>query len=240
MKLNTAYITFNGEVNAYGIGSPAIFLRLQGCHLRCYKKTFGVLCDTPESLKNPKEADNISDIAEAVYSIYKKTNVSLVTLTGGDPLNNHPSEVISLLKHLTDLGFRVSVETSGTIDWTRYLNISPLVTWVIDYKLKSAGIKDAARQFTSGNLIQLCSKDYIKFVIYDNTDLEEAIRAVKRMSDKTEAILSVGAYWGGKLEPFEIFKGFQDAELLDAVTMNFQVHKMALASVYTKEFPKEI
>ena len=38
MKLNNIYTTFQGEVNAFGIGMPVIFIRLQGCHLRCYKR----------------------------------------------------------------------------------------------------------------------------------------------------------------------------------------------------------
>ena len=72
MFLNTIYTTFQGEVNPFGIGFPVIFLRLQGCHLRCYKKTLGVLCDTPEGLDKPIAETKISYIFAEIEKVSEK------------------------------------------------------------------------------------------------------------------------------------------------------------------------
>ena len=77
MKLNSLYITFQGEQYPHGIGHPAIFLRLQGCHLRCYKKTMGILCDTPEGLVKPKEHDDVMEIVNKTITLSKKTGTLL-------------------------------------------------------------------------------------------------------------------------------------------------------------------
>jgi organic radical activating enzyme len=61
LRLNTIYITYQGEVNHFGIGTH-VFLRLQGCPIRCYKDTMGVLCDTPEAL----EKNNSLEVTEIV------------------------------------------------------------------------------------------------------------------------------------------------------------------------------
>ena len=60
IKVNTIYPAFAGEVNAHGIGVPCVFVRLAGCNLRCYFKTKGILCDTPEALEMKNGKDMLS------------------------------------------------------------------------------------------------------------------------------------------------------------------------------------
>lgn len=241
MKLNNIYTTFNGEVNNKGIGSPVIFLRLQGCHLRCYLKTLGVLCDTPEGLKKPEEMDNIRGIYEEVKSLSDGTGIKLITLTGGDPLYNKQEELEELFDLLIYEGkFEINVETSGTLSWLPYAYY-PKLHWVIDYKGKSAGVKLKNLVLDREHLGTLDKDDYIKFVIYDDADFEECVESVEFIRGTGSKVnIAVGCYWGGKIEPLELFEKLKERKMLNKVTMNFQVHKMAVSSVYNKEIPKDI
>lgn len=230
MKLNSLYITFQGEQNPNGIGHPAIFLRLQGCHLRCYKKTMGTLCDTPEGLKKPTEKDSVAEIVAKTYTLARETNVNLVTLTGGDPLWNDEAEVIELLKGLTDAGLQVCVETSGTISWLPYTSIHQNIYWILDYKTASAGIKKAGELFRDEQHLQaLGTNDFIKFVIADKSDLEECVHQVIKLKNATNANICVGAFWGGKVSTFEIFERFKQEQLLGRILINAQLHKLLVS-----------
>lgn len=241
MKLNAIYSTFNGEVNRYGIGSPCIFLRLQGCHIRCYKRTLGILCDTPEALNKPKTSTEINSIFAEVDQARHDTGLRLVTLTGGDPLWNDEAELRALFTGLIDRGYTVSVETSGTLSWLPYNNISPNISWVLDYKLKSAGVKNSEKLFTDTiHLESLREIDIIKFVVYDVNDFLQMRDAIRELHGKTKAQLAVGCYWGGLIEPFELFEMLKTEKLLDKIVFNMQTHKMAVSSDYKKEIPKKI
>ena len=241
MFLNTIYTTFQGEVNPFGIGYPVIFLRLQGCHLRCYKKTLGVLCDTPEGLDKPIAETKISYIFAEIEKVSEKYGIKVVTLTGGDPLWNKEEELIELFSGLVDRGFSICVETSGTISWLPYSVISNSIYWVLDYKLKSSGVKNSSKLFSDSEHLQdLSEKDFIKFVIYDDDDLDEAISVVNNLKDKTLVNFAFGSFWGGKLTTFDIFNRVIDEGLLSCVSINMQTHKMAVSSNYNVEIPKEI
>tara|TARA_Y100000034_G_scaffold29728_1_gene36131 strand:+ start:11767 stop:12492 length:726 start_codon:yes stop_codon:yes gene_type:complete len=240
MKLNNIYTTFQGEVNAFGIGMPVIFIRLQGCHLRCYKRTLGSLCDTPEALSKPLTKTKINDIFVEVERVRAETGIQYITLTGGDPLWNNKTELIELFHGLTQRNFAVSVETSGTISWLPYNNIHPDIYWVLDYKLKSSGVKNADKLFLDKkHLDSLGRDDIIKFVVYDDSDFNEFLQVVDDLMTSTDAKISVGAYWGGKLSTFELFNKLKENSLLGCVTINMQTHKMAVSSNYNTKIPKD-
>lgn len=242
MLINTIYSTFQGEVNPFGIGHPSIFLRLQGCHLRCYKSTMGITCDTPESLsRTDAYKQQVGDIIHTVTELAEATGIYVVTLTGGDPLWNNKDQIHELLLGLTIRGFKVCVETSGTISWLPYSGISDDIYWIIDYKVRSTGIKNPDRLFKDlKHLQELSNKDYIKFVIYDEDDYDEAVGVIESLKDKTLATFAIGAYWGGKLSTFDIFNKLRDDGLLGKVVLNMQAHKMAVASNFKVEIPKNI
>lgn len=241
MLVNSIYSTFQGEVNPFGIGHPAIFLRLQGCHLRCYKRTLGVLCDTPESLEKPIAEEKINSIFAKVIELSEETGIKVVTLTGGDPLWNKTEHLRELFSGLVERGFSVCVETSGTISWLPYSGISSDIYWILDYKLKSAGVKKADKLFKDPEHLQdLSDKDFIKFVIYDEADLDEAVNVVNDLRDKTLANFAFGVYWGGKLTTFQVFERLKDEKLLADVVINVQAHKMAIASNFQVQIPKNV
>jgi 7-carboxy-7-deazaguanine synthase len=92
--------TIQGE-GAYA-GTPAIFIRLGGCNLKCS------FCDT--------EFDNytnlhIDNIVKKITELAVNT-VKLVVITGGEPFRQDLSELCDLL---LDIGLKVQIETNGTI-----------------------------------------------------------------------------------------------------------------------------
>lgn len=241
MKLNSIYTTFNGEVNPQGIGSPCIFVRLQGCHLRCYLKTMGILCDTPEGLERSKERDNPSYIFSEIEKVAEKSGLKLITLTGGDPLWNKKGDLILLLSLLSENGYTVNVETSGTISWLPYQHLKN-INWILDYKCSSTGVDKKLNLLDyPEHLSSLVETDYIKFVVKDQQDYSEFLQFLPLYDlQNCKAKIAVGPFWGGELNPIEIFKMLERDGLLAKTIINMQTHKMAVSSDYSKTIPTDI
>lgn len=233
IAVNSIYSTYQGEVNHRGIGAPVIFLRLQGCHIRCYEKTLGTLCDTPEALERDDSMGITTlEILQRIEDIRNKTGIDYICLSGGDPLWRKPELLRELLYMLQVNEFHVSVETSGTISMQPFSSV-PNVTWVLDYKLRSAGIK---LPFMYKDLPLLSQDDFIKFVVYDDADYEEMRQIVPQIRMGNEKVkLAVGAYWGGKLTNSEIFARLQNDKLTKDVVLNVQLHKMVTFCDFNKE-----
>lgn len=105
------------------VGLPAVFVRLEGCNLRCS------WCDTPYSYdgKSFREME-IDEVVEAVRTF----NVKRVCITGGEPFFSDNLHI--LVKQLIDVGYTVFIQTNGTLwnenfselDWKKiYITCSP-------------------------------------------------------------------------------------------------------------------
>jgi 7-carboxy-7-deazaguanine synthase len=151
LKITEIFYSLQGETNTVGL--PTVFVRLTGCPLRC------VYCDTTYSFKGGQRL-SIADIIAQVQQ-YK---TRYVTVTGGEPLAQE--NCLILLKELCDLGYNVSLETSGALDVQA---VDARVTKIIDLKTPSSGEQDKNR-YT--NLLYADAKDQIKFVIGDRQDYE--------------------------------------------------------------------
>ena len=241
MKLNAIYTTFNGEVNSHGIGSVCIFVRLQGCHLRCYKRTKDTLCDTPEGLALPKEKQPHTIITEQLFEMAERTGIKLVTLTGGDPLWNRRSDLTLMLREWSKAGFTVNIETSGTLDWGFLADI-PNIHIIADYKTTSTGEENKNLLLQDRYLKKLTEKDFIKFVIDKEFELLELGDFLEQY-DATEckAKIAVGCYWGGDFNPVTLLGAITKRGWAGRIHfINMQTHKMAVSSKYDVKIPKEI
>lgn len=188
MKINTIYAAFMGEVNKFGIGAPCVFVRTAGCNLRCYWKTLGELCDTPEALKLDCGDDmGVEEIVEKVKSF----RIPLVCLTGGEPLVQSERELKELFTALESAGVNVVVETNGSLSIHPFLAFHN-VTFVIDYKGVSSGEND---RMTIGNWQIMREDDWLKFVIYNEADIEDMLRWCKRHTD-FKGKIAAGLFWG--------------------------------------------
>jgi 7-carboxy-7-deazaguanine synthase len=133
------------------VGLPTVFIRLTGCPLRC------VYCDTAYAFTGGSWMD-----IESIVNVAKQYNTTHITVTGGEPLAQ--KSCIELLNKLCDLGYDVSLETSGAI----------LVDQVDKRVIKVLDIKTPASTEVGKNKFEniefLNQGDQIKFVICDEND----------------------------------------------------------------------
>lgn len=96
----------------------------------------------------------------------KSYNCPFVCITGGEPLLQ--PDVTELMRRLCDLGFTVSLETSGDIDCS---NVDSRVKKIIDVKTPDSGEPD---KFARKNLSLAGPQTEFKFVICSERDFEWA------------------------------------------------------------------
>ena len=151
--LNITEIFYSLQGEAKEVGIPTVFVRLTGCPLRCN------YCDTAYAFKGNNPL-SIESIMEQVA----KYNTRYVCVTGGEPMAQ--SNCLILLDTLIEAGYKVSMETSGSID------ISPVnnkVSVVMDLKTPSSTEQSQNRY---ENIALLESKDQLKFVIASRPDFD--------------------------------------------------------------------
>jgi 7-carboxy-7-deazaguanine synthase len=159
LKITEIFFSIQGEASFSGW--PTVFVRLTGCPLRCQ------YCDTAYAFTGGQWR-TFAEIETEV----RRYGTPYVCVTGGEPLAQ--PRCGALLTELCDLGFKVSLETSGAID------IAPVdtrVSRVVD--LKTPGSKESHRNLWS-NLEQLTPHDAVKVVVCDRPDYEWARDMVAR------------------------------------------------------------
>jgi len=201
MKVNEIFKSIQGESTFVGL--PCIFIRLSGCNLRCS------YCDTQYAYE---EGFEIS-IPEFLKKI-QDYGCPLVEITGGEPLLQE--ETFELVKELINRGYKVLIETNGSIGLKR---LDRRAIKVMDIKCPSSGMSD---KMNWGNISFLSKMDQIKFVIGSKDDYEWAKDVIKKYSliDKVEVLFSPSF---GRLEP----KTLAEWILQDNLNIRFQlqVHK---------------
>ena len=187
--VDTIYSSFMGEVNKFGIGSLCTFVRLQGCNLRCYKRTCGFLCDTPEALLVKRSFPEKEKTIPCIVDTVEKLGNKIICLTGGEPLLQEGVE--TLLRTLSSKGYHVVVETNGSVGISKYRNIEN-VSFVVDYKLPSTG-EDGKMDSTVWPLMQ--ADDYLKFVVSNGDDLLNLRTWLGLYAASFKGILAIGSMW---------------------------------------------
>lgn len=154
LRITEIFYSIQGESRTFGI--PTVFVRLTGCPLRCQ------YCDTAYAFQG-----GTSMSLEAILAKVAAFRPRYVCVTGGEPLAQ--PNVLPLLRMLCDLGYAVSLETSGALD------IAPVdlrVSRVLD--LKTPGSAEVLRNRYE-NIAVLTPHDQVKFVICSRTDYEWAV-----------------------------------------------------------------
>lgn len=151
MLVNEIFFSIQGESTYAGL--PCVLIRLAGCNIRC------TWCDTPYSL-TPEDGSEYS-IPEILEEV-KACGCYLVELTGGEPLAGEGAK--ELLRELTREGYKVLLETNGTILMN---DIPPEVVKIVDVKCPSSGCADS---FLMDNLKLINDNDEIKFVLGSKED----------------------------------------------------------------------
>lgn len=151
LRINEVFHSLQGEADA--VGFPTVFIRLTGCPLRCS------YCDTEYAFHAGDWRDFDSIIDEV-----RSYGAQHVCVTGGEPLAQ--PNCLGLLQRLCDVGFQVSLETSGALDVAA---VDPRVSRVIDVKTPDSNESSRNRIENFANLSQ---RDQLKFVIGSRGDYD--------------------------------------------------------------------
>jgi len=103
LKIAETFASFQGEGGRQG--EPTIFVRLAGCNLAC------AFCDTQYARRGGRPVP-ISGIVARVERLKKRFPAGWVCFTGGEPMLQDIGPLAAVLKKA---GFRVQIETNGTI-----------------------------------------------------------------------------------------------------------------------------
>ena len=156
MQITEIYKSLQGESTYAGL--PCVFVRLTGCNLRCS------WCDTEYSFYGGKKM-TVEEVQAEVESL--SAPGGLIEITGGEPMLQE-RELVPLMQHLLDSGYKVLLETSGERPLER---VPAGVVKIVDVKCPGS---DEGDTFHTENLETLASHDEIKFVITDRRDYEFA------------------------------------------------------------------
>lgn len=151
IKLDICEIFYSLQGESTFQGMPCIFIRLSGCNLRC------AWCDTQYS----HAKGNLRSIASILKEIAQYP-CKLVELTGGEPLWQEAS--IPLMVTLLEQGYRVLLETNGSLDLSE---VPPDVVKIVDVKCPGSGMGDS---FMKHNLLCISEQDELKFVLTNYPD----------------------------------------------------------------------
>ncbi|HRP02168.1 MAG TPA: radical SAM protein [Candidatus Kapabacteria bacterium] len=149
LEFNISEIFYSIQGEGTRAGMPCIFVRLQGCRLRCS------WCDTPYALElNQKEKITTGqDIIDKIKSI----DCNFIEFTGGEPLEQ--SEIKYIMNYLCDNGFDVAIETAGYLDLG---DLDQRITKIMDIKCPDSKMH---KKNHYKNIEYLTNKDEVKFVI---------------------------------------------------------------------------
>jgi 7-carboxy-7-deazaguanine synthase len=149
LRITEIFYSLQGEARTVGL--PTVFVRLTGCPLRCG------YCDTAYAFTGGVIYSQDDVLREVAFHQPRH-----VTVTGGEPLAQ--KNCLPLLTALCDVGYEVSLETSGALD---VADVDARVSKVMD--LKTPGSGEEARNLYD-NIPHLLPHDQVKFVICDEAD----------------------------------------------------------------------
>lgn len=201
LKVSEIYFSIQGESSYAGL--PCVFVRLTGCNLRC------VWCDTEYAFYEGewKSLDQI--VAEVA-----QFGCKLVELTGGEPLLQ--KESFALVDKLIESGFKVLIETSGSISLEK---LNPEAIKIMDIKCPGSKMAEKNRW---ENIHYLTPKDEVKFVLADRADYDWAVNVLrKHQLDRKGTVLFSTVF--GALEPVKVVEWILQDKL--PVRFQLQMHK---------------
>jgi 7-carboxy-7-deazaguanine synthase len=202
LRIHEIFYSLQGESSRVGL--PTVFVRLTGCPLRCG------YCDTEYAFHGGK-----TQTFEEILSQVASYRTKYVCVTGGEPLAQ--KGCLQLLKMLCDLGYNVSIETSGAMDIS---GVDQRVSVIMDIKTPGSG--EVSKNLWA-NIEYLKAQDEIKFVLVDETDYAWAKQVLEQypILEKCPVLFSPG---------YQTFKAQDLAALLLAdhlpVRMQVQLHKI--------------
>lgn len=205
LNISEIFYSIQGEGTRSGL--PCVFVRLQGCMLRCS------WCDTPYALEI-NQVEKIKTFDEIIEEI-NSYDCQLVEFTGGEPLTQ--KNVADLMKILLDMGKEVAVETNGHADISI---LDARVVKIMDIKCPDSAMSKYNR---FSNIDFLDAKDEIKFVISSEADANWAFGIINeyQLFEKVKTIMFSPAF--GLMEAKRLAEIILQAD--SRIRLQLQIHK---------------
>lgn len=205
LNINEIFFSIQGEGTRFGL--PCVFVRLQGCLLRC------VWCDTPYAL-DKKEIVKIMNGNE-IYDEVKKYNCKFVMFTGGEPLEQE--DIFPLIAYFCENNFDVVIETNGQADISK---VDERAIKIFDIKCPDSKMH---KKNNFKNINYLNKKDEVKFVVASKNDFIYAEEITKKynLEEIVENILISPVFDKINLEELAEMVKFSDCKF----RMQLQIHK---------------
>ena len=180
------FATVQGEGTSTGV--PSVFVRLAECNLRCD------WCDTKYTW-DWKNYDRTAETIElAVDEIDRRMvevsgeGVRNAVFTGGEPLLQQ-DDLVELATRLRERGFRIEVETNGTVAPTEAF-AACVDQWNVSPKLATSGNAERARHRPA--VLQWFAarpNAFLKLVITSEADVAEANELVETLALPRERVI---------------------------------------------------
>lgn len=179
LPIVSIYKSINGEVATFGAsrkysawGALSTFIRIAGCPVNC------TWCDERKFSWDDKHSIRMT--IDGIVKEVKKHNTESIVITGGEPMM-HEDELPLLVNKLIEKipTAHINIYTSGVYEIYDFLTKiveGDYLSLIMDYKLKSA---KANLKTLDENIKYLEDDDYIKFVVTNIDDLEEADFIIK-------------------------------------------------------------
>ena len=169
MRVAEVFYSMQGE--GVTAGTPAVFIRLAGCNLRCR------FCDTKYAWSGGREVTVDELVGEVLKYEEEIRRRAHIVITGGEPLLQQEALrelVFKLIRYFNTL-LPIEVETNGTVtpspfffDYAVQFNVSP--------KLSNSGVP-AEERINRQALAKLASGPYttFKFAVASEDDVRELL-----------------------------------------------------------------
>lgn len=209
MRVVESFISINGEGTR--AGELAVFVRFQGCNLRCS------YCDTMWA--NQPDCPVKEQTPQEIGDYIRSTGVKNVTLTGGEPLlQPEMPQLLEVLARMPQV--RVEVETNGAVDLRPFCGENRPV-FTMDYKLPGSGWEQA---MSSENFACLNEADTVKFVCSSEADVERAIELIGQHQLTRRCHVYLSPVFGA-IDPARMVE-LMIAHCLNDVRLQIQIHKV--------------
>lgn len=204
-NVNEIFYSIQGEGSRAGL--PCVFVRMQGCLLRC------TWCDTPYALDR-KQTEKLMTIDEILAEV-ESHNCKFLMLTGGEPLEQ--KNIDELVKAALNRGMEVVIETNGQQDIGK---VSAKAVKILDLKCPGSAMH---KKNDYSNIEKLDNKDEVKFVIKNRQDYDWALEKCEEydLFNRVSEVLMSPVF--GEIEPVELANWILEDSL--PVRMQMQLHK---------------
>ena len=175
ISVTEVFLSLQGE-GLYA-GEPTVFIRFAGCNLLVGCRW----CDTKYSQRfEDGKLMEIKEIMEKVRDLAPHYKF-WVCISGGEPLAQ-PQGLEELVRGLKSWGYRVEIETNGTIKKPQWYTLADC--WVADIKCPSSGVVSLEKEWfdTRGT-------DQVKLVVSTKEDLDYAREVINRNRARSPKVI---------------------------------------------------